>query len=254
MVETVTVAQGEENPSLEEQSEQQEATSQTTPEAQTEQTAETSSEKPSWLPEKFANAEELAKAYGELEKKLSSKPEEKSEPTDLKIEAKEEVKSENTLEPFYQEYSEKGELTEDSYSKLSQMGIPKDVVDAYISGQEALSQQHQASIMSTVGGEDNYKNMVQWASQNLSKSEIEAFNNTVDNGTLEQAQLAIAGVNAKYQSNTKEPNLFSGQKSESNVGYESVAQMLTDINNPKYKSDTAFRKQVEEKVRNSNVI
>ena len=258
MVETVTVAQGEENPSLEEQSQQQEANSQVTPEAQTEETTETSSERPTWLPEKFANAEELAKAYGELEKKFSSKPEEKAEEQpatnddNLKIKTQEETQ--NTLEPFYAEYAEKGELTEDSYSKLSNMGIPKDVVDAYISGQEALSQQHQASIMSTVGGEENYKSMVQWASQNLSKSEIEAFNNTVDNGTLEQAQLAIAGVNAKYQSNTREPNLFSGQKSESNLGYESVAQMLTDINNPKYQSDTAFRKQVEAKVKNSNVL
>ena len=130
----------------------------------------------------------------------------------------------------------------------------KETVDAYISGQEALAEQHNASIMSSVGGAENYNNMVQWASENLSKAEIDAFNNTVDNGSLEQAQLAIAGVNAKYLANTKEPNLFSGQKAESNVGYESVAQMLTDINNPKYKEDIAFRKQVEAKVKQSNIL
>ena len=32
--------------------------------------------RPNWLPEKFASAEELAKAYGELEKKMSSPKEE----------------------------------------------------------------------------------------------------------------------------------------------------------------------------------
>ena len=77
---------------------------------------ETSSERPGWLPEKFSNAEELAKAYGELEKKMSSKPtEEKPVATkDLKIEPKEEVKSENALDAFYKEYADNGSLTEES--------------------------------------------------------------------------------------------------------------------------------------------
>lgn len=253
MVDRVEVTQSEDNPSLEEQAKTQEANTQATPEAET---TEVKTERPGWLPEKFANAEELAKAYGELEKRMSSKPAEEKpvEDNDLKIKAKEEVQTENSLDPFYAEYAEKGSLTEESYTKLSAMGINKETVDAYISGQEALAQQHNASIMSSVGGADNYNNMVQWASENLSKAEIDAFNNTVDNGSLEQAQLAIAGVNAKYQANTKEPNLFSGQKAESNVGYESVAQMLTDINNPKYKEDSAFRKQVEAKVKQSNIL
>lgn len=253
MVEQVKITQGEENISLEEQSQQQDANTEVTQEAQTQ---ETSNDRPGWLPEKFANAEELAKAYGELEKRMSGKPTEDKpvEGNDLKIKAKEEVQTENSLDSFYTEYAEKGSLTEESYTKLSAMGINKETVDAYILGQEALAQQHNASIVSTVGGQENYNNMVQWAAENLSKSEIDAFNNTVDNGSLEQAQLAIAGVNSKYQANTKEPNLFSGQKSESNVGYESVAQMLTDINNPKYREDSAFRKSVEAKVKQSNIL
>jgi hypothetical protein len=253
MVDRVEVTQEENNPSLEEQAKTQEAETPATPETQTQ---EVSDERPGWLPEKFANAEELAKAYGELEKRMSSKPTEEKpvETKDLKIEAKEEVKTENSLDPFYAEYAEKGQLTDESYTKLASMGINKETVDAYISGQEALAQQHNASIVSTVGGQENYNNMVQWASQNLSKAEIDAFNNTVDNGSLEQAQLAIAGVNSKFQASTREPNLFSGQKTESNVGYDSVAQMLTDINNPKYKEDSAFRSQVEAKVKQSNIL
>lgn len=250
MVEQVTIAEGEENPSLEQQAEQQEA--------QAQPQAETSQERPSWLPEKFTNAEELAKAYGELEKAFSQKNEAPKEevksetkPEDLKIQ---ETKTDSTLEPFYNEYAEKGELTEQSYESLNKMGIPKDVVDAYISGQEALAEQHNASLMSSVGGQENYNNMISWAKENLSETEINTFNNTIDNGSLEQAQLAIAGVNARYQANTREPELFSGQKSESNVGYQSVAQMLADINNPKYQTDTAFRQEVEAKVRNSNVL
>jgi len=258
MVDTVTVAQGENNPSLEEQDKQQEVNSQSNSEAQqTENVSqETSSERPEWLPEKFSSAEDLAKAYSELEKKFSTKTTETNEqPSDLKIKPTEEVKEQtNSLDKFYTEYANDGGLSENSYSELAKMGINRQTVDAYISGQEALQQQHTASIMSTVGGQENYNNMVQWASQNLSKSEIEAFNKTVDTGTIEQAQLAIAGINAKYQSNTREPNLFSGHKADTNEGYESVAQMLTDINNPKYQTDSAFRRKVENKVKNSNVL
>lgn len=251
MVEQVNITQGEENISLEEQSNKQDENVNVSQEAQTE---ETSNDRPEWLPEKFSNAEELAKAYGELEKKFSKPADKPVENKDLKIDNSEEAKTNPTLEPFYNEYTEQGALTDESYNKLNEMGIPKDVVDAYISGQEALSSQHNEAIVATVGGQEQYNNMVEWASKNLAKGEIQAFNDAVDGGTLEQAQLAIAGVNSRFQANTREPNLFSGQKSESNVGYESVAQMLADINNPKYKVDTAFRKSVEAKVKQSNIM
>ena len=71
------------SPTLEEQAKQQEEKSQ--PEAQQQVTS--SEERPSWLPDKFSNAEELAKAYGALETKLSQRAEEKpvEEKTDAKI-------------------------------------------------------------------------------------------------------------------------------------------------------------------------
>ena len=37
--------------------------------------------RPNWLPEKFKSAEELAKAYGELEKKMSA-PQQEEQPTE----------------------------------------------------------------------------------------------------------------------------------------------------------------------------
>ena len=67
MVDKVEIAQGEENPSVEEQAQQQEQNSQSTPEAQP---TETSSERPEWLPEKFSNAEELAKPMVNLKRNV----------------------------------------------------------------------------------------------------------------------------------------------------------------------------------------
>jgi len=253
MVDKVEIVQEQENsPTLEEQSKQQE-------EKQEAQTQETSNEeRPSWLPDKFSNAEELAKAYGALETKLSQRAEDKSfenEKTEIKIQEPKETESKvGTLDKYYDEYSKEGKLTETSYGELAKLGLDRGVVDAYINGQTALADQRTNSIMSTVGGKEQYSEMIDWASKNLSSEEIKAFNSTIDSGSLEQAQLAIAGVQAKYTSNNSEPNLFSGNKSDSNVGYRSVGEMLADINDPRYSTDSAFRQDVEQKVKLSNAI
>ena len=49
--------------------------------SQPENTSQTSEQevRPNWLPEKFKSAEELAKAYGELEKKMSA-PQQEEQP------------------------------------------------------------------------------------------------------------------------------------------------------------------------------
>ena len=89
----------------------------------------------------------------------------------------------------------------------------------------------------------------------MSDNEVKAFNDTMDSGTLDQAQLAISGIQAKYNSVNREPSLFSGEKSDTSKGaYRSVGEMLADINNPKYEKDSAFRADVEAKVKASNVL
>ena len=255
MVDKVEITQDENNPSIEEQSKQQETNSQ--PEASIQETS--SEERPSWLPEKFANAEELAKAYGALETKFSQKAEDKTyenEKLDTKIPAPKEGEETQAgkLDKFYNEFAEEGKLTETSYGELAKLGLDKQVVDAYIEGQTALADQKNNSIMSTVGGKEQYTEMVNWASKNMSTEEITAFNNTIESGSLEQAQLAIAGVQAKYSNNNSEPNLFSGTKADSNIGYRSVGEMLSDINDPRYTTDSAYRADVENKVKHSNTI
>ena len=88
---------------------------------------EDKTERPEWLPEKFQNAQELAKAYGELEKQFSSRPKEEVK-EDAKIPEKTEAQT-NSLEKFYNEYAEKGSLSEKSYQDLAKQGLDKQLVD-----------------------------------------------------------------------------------------------------------------------------
>ena len=238
------------SPTLEEQAKQQEE------KQEAPQHVTSNEERPSWLPDKFSNAEELAKAYGALETKLSQRQEVKQEEkTDMKIQEPQEPESKpGQFDKYYDEFAKEGKLTETSYGELQKLGLDRQVVDAYIDGQTALADQRTNSIMSTVGGKEQYNEMIDWASKNLSSDEIKAFNSTIDTGTLEQAQLAIAGVQAKYSANNAEPNLFSGANSNASVGYRSVGEMLADINDPRYSTDSAFRADVEQKVKLSNTI
>ena len=258
MVDKVEVKNVDANPTLEEQDKaQQEAQK-----APSEKPSETSETRPEWLPEKFANSEELAKAYGELEKKFSSREEDKSYENEkttadqLKIN-KEKVEEATGLglDNYYSEYEKNGSLSEKSYKDLASKGLDKTLVDSYFSGQQALADKHVSSIHSVVGGKDKYDTIVKWASDNLSDNEVKAFNDTMDSGTLDQAQLAISGIQAKYNSVNQEPSLFSGERADNSKGaYRSVGEMLADINNPKYSTDSAFRADVEAKVKASNVL
>ena len=226
--------------------------------------------RPEWLPEKFKNAEDMAKAYGELENKLGqsqdnnnkdsepNKEETKKEDSDLSID-KAEKAVENaglSMETLQNEYNESGELNEKSYNALEKAGIPKDYVDAFIKGQEAIAQQTSNTLKQEVGGADAYNNMMSWASDNLSEAEVNAYNSTVNGKDIEATKLAIAGLNARFKNaEGVEPNLQTGNRpSTSNApGYRSWAEVTAAMSDAKYTTDDAYRADVQAKLKNSQL-
>ena len=73
------------------------------------------SDKPEWLPEKFESAEELAKAYGELEKKMGSNNPSTEETTEQPVTQEQAEEATGIqLDKFYDEFADKGELTNES--------------------------------------------------------------------------------------------------------------------------------------------
>ena len=240
-----------------------------TPDAAQDKTYENES-RPEWLPEKFKNAEDMAKAYGELENKLGqsqdnnnkdsepNKEETKKEDSDLSID-KAEKAVENaglSMETLQSEYNESGELNEKSYNALEKAGIPKDYVDAFIKGQEAIAQQTSNTLKQEVGGAEAYNNMMTWASDNLSEAEVNAYNSTVNGKDIEATKLAIAGLNARFKNaEGVEPNLQTGNRpSTSNApGYRSWAEVTQAMSDERYTSDNAYRTDVQNKLKNSEL-
>ena len=98
------------------------------------------------------------------------------------------------MNKFYNEFAEEGQLSEKSYDELNKMGLDKQLVDGYIAGQEAIANSEVRMIHETVGGEDNYKKVIDYAKTNLSEAEQNAFNETLDSGSIEQVKFAVQAI------------------------------------------------------------
>ena len=215
---------------------------------------QTSSEdevRPEWLPEKFKNAEELSKAYSELEKQYSGRKEE-TKPEDVAQEVQD-----KGLDKFYNEYAETGELSENSYTELAKQGLDKKLVDSYIDGQKLVADTNTKAVQNVAGGKEEYTELVQWASNNLSEAEQKVFNDMVDSGDIETAKFAVQGLMSKanVNFNPNKPELFEGTSDVVSAdAFTSVSQVTDAMNDPRYEKDPSFRKEVENKLSRSKVI
>lgn len=214
----------------------------------------------------------LVEIYKELESELGRQSSAKQEPeprqddkkpvnpVDLQIQQQREqassllAKAGLDLEEFNREFAETGRLSEASYKKLMDAGFPRPMVDAYIAGLQALAEKKAQQLYAITGGQDNYQRMIEWAANNLSDTEREWFNSMV---VTDQASFAVEALWARYVRENGSPpaHLIHGTRSNTPTDvYESVAQVIQDINDPRYKTDPAFRRRVEEKLARSNVL
>lgn len=241
----------------------------TTTDKPVEETKPTQS-KPEGLPEKFNSVDELVKSYSELEKKLG----EQSQPTEQSVDpvSKTEVKAEQpksdldiatkavdsaglNMETLSEEFAKDGKLADGSYQSLEKAGIPKEYVDRFIAGQQAIADQQSATVKNLVGGTEAYDSMSEWAGQNLTETEKQAYNTAVNSKDLEAVKLAVVGLKARYaQSTGSEPTLVEGKASPSaEQGFASWAQVTQAMSDPRYAKDPAYQAEVKNKLANSKI-
>ena len=208
--------------------------------------------RPNWLPEKFKSAEDMAKAYSELEKKQSTETTDEPNMQQMRADAE----ASEGMNKFYNEYQDKGELSQNSYDELSKMGLDKSLVDGYIAGQQSIANTEVQQIHNTVGGEANYTKVIDYAKTSLTEAEQTAFNDTLDNGSIEQVKMAVQAIASRAGVNAEQPqSMINGDSIETNSDiFESSAQVIDAMNDPRYAKDPAFRKLVEEKIARSTAI
>ena len=241
-----------ENITLEQQAEMQEAeaTGSSVEEPQ-EEDSPVAEDRPEWLDEKFKSPEDMAKAYAELQKKLSSAEESTEEAKDNTVEgAQQEVIANATLE-----YEQTGKLREGTYEALENIGLPQSYVEEYIQGQEALRTVSITELHNSVGGQEEFDNMISWASESLGEGEFDGFNSMVSTGTPEQRSMAIKGLHARYSFESNLPSLKQGTTSGNAVKpFSSTKELQRAMSDRRYSEGPAYREEVEKRLSVSSIL
>jgi hypothetical protein len=161
------------------------------------------------------------------------------------------------LAPFQSEYDQSGEVSEESRAKIAE-GLKsvlgedaRQIVDSFIEGQKAVHTNDRGMFMDAAGGEQNYSTMTEWAAKSLPEDEIAAYNRQIESGDRHSTLFAIQSLKSKYEAaNGRLSNITvaNGGATSSSVGYKSTAEMTADMENPKYKTDPAFREAIKAKI------
>ena len=248
---------------------------------------------------KYKNAEELEKAYKELEQKLGSQDEPEAEPeaeTEAEPETiKEELakgyKEDGTvdyskvtetygseisgvmekagLDPWSisQEFHDnQGQYTPEMVKQLTDAGFSEAAVKSYFAGRAAesgytsrvedITDAQIADIQTKAGGAETYKNLVGWAQQNLSEASINAFDNVINTGTIDEINFAVAGLKAQYENATGfEGKMYTGKAptSTSQDVFRSQAELVAAMSDARYDRDPAYRQDIIEKLDRSDL-
>lgn len=216
---------------------------------------------------KYKDAQELEKAYMELQSKLGEKG--KEETASAEEEKPEEPKlstGASLITEAQKEYYDNGnKLSEETMAKFSEMSS-SDLLQAYIEinannppqaeAQPAdITEAQISDIKKSAGGDQAYANVVNWAKNNLEQSQVNAFDEVVNTGSIEAIKLAVAGLKAQYDNaNGVEGRMVTG-KAPTNSGdiYRSQAELVAAMNDPRYDRDPAYRQDVIEKLDRSNL-
>ena len=223
--------------------------------------AEQTEDRPQWLPEKFKSPEDLAEAYNSLETRLGSSSDETEDLPPTEQQTDEQPTQTDAIASASLEFMDSGSLADDTYAKLKEAGLSRELVDSYIEGQTALQKSGEEALLAGVGGRESYEKISEWASDNMSEKQLSAYNQALESGSDEQASLAIDWLKGKYEdTNGISPSLAQGKTAGSGVSaFESRAQVMAAMSErdatgrKRYEVDPAYRTEVERRLAISNL-
>ena len=239
---------------------------------------------------KYKDAEELESAYIELQRKLGSSDGEDLDDNDSQEETEDATEEEvdnpfendDTAQAIFQaseEWGEDGELTPETMETLSQMDS-KDLVEtyyrimehaedpevkAYLQNQESaeptetvestgLTDSNINDIQNAVGGEQSYNQMIQWAGENFTPQEIQAYDNALEGGNMDNINLALQALYYRYTDSVGvEGNMIQGKAAQTVDGFRSQAEVVRAMGDERYENDPAYRQDVYNKLERSNL-
>jgi hypothetical protein len=210
---------------------------------------------------KYENAEQLEAAYIELQKKLgtsdsSEETTEDSEPTE--DEPDKETTDSSLFDRLWEE-AQGQEFNENTIKELENAS-PAELAKMYLDYRvqnikPRITEEMASGLRASVGGDQAYSNMMKWAGENLKEEEVNMYDSVMDLGDPNAAYFAMQALAFRYNDNVGyDGKLLQGKAgSESSKGYQSQAEVVAAMADPRYDRDPAYRQEVMKKLEASNV-
>lgn len=170
-----------------------------------------------------------------------------------------EVKESDTFDysKYEQEFLSTGDISTESKEELYKL-FPRNLVDNYIANLKQATAyaiaENEKKAFNLVGGEDNYKSLMSWASANLDADEKEAFNEAVSGSNEKLALQAIKGLKARMDlslATNKGPNVVLGSNDVAGVSNDvflSRQDYANALAKPEYQTSPQYRAEVDAKL------
>ena len=224
---------------------------------------------------KYKDAQELEKAYVQLQKKLGDKGNEDSsevgdtedsyedeseEGPEDEEEADIDTSQDGLLDQLWEEAQ--SEYSDDTLEQLSKMDAV-DIADMHLryrqqveeSRPPEITEQQVTELKNVVGGEQQYGDMLQWAQDTLSPQEVEMFDTVMERGDPLAAFFAIRSLSYRYQdSQGRDGRMVTGTAPRGDGSqFQSQAEVVEAMSDPRYDRDPAFRQKIMKKLERSDI-
>ena len=214
---------------------------------------EDGTEKEELIGGKFKSQEDLLNAYQELEKKMSApKQEQQTQQTESEAPKEDTATTETNgvnVTQYEQEFAENGSLSEQSYADLEKQGFSKAQVDAYINGQQYYGESVKNAVYDSVGGQENYVEVINWASDNMPPEIIKEYNDAVD--SLDQSKMLRTLEYMKFKMGDAQPSAPRRLEGDAPAGgiqpFTSKVEWQNAQSNRLYGKDAKYTNMVDQR-------
>lgn len=187
-------------------------------------------DRPEWLPEKYKSAEDVAKAYRELQSKLGTAPEEYDW-----------SKGDGWIDLEYEPFQKMAEVAKSKRVPQEVMDTMLESVGKYLDEFKVDYNEEKAKLGDNA--EERLRLLSNWAKSNFSEK---AFSALTENMKTAEAVMAIEEIRQKMMDNRTTIPTGNEVMGEGQLTMEEVQQELTD-NWKKYKEDPVYRKAMQAK-------
>ena len=207
---------------------------------------------------KYKNAEELEAAYIELQKKLGETTDADDETESSETEeTQEESETSSLFDRIWEESQD--EFSQETLKELAEAD-PTDLANMYLDYRnsekgETITDEDAKALKASVGGEENYGQMMQWANENLEESVINMYDSVMESGDRNAAYFAMQALAYRYGDSVGvEGKLVQGKApTDTAKGFKSQAEVVNAMQDPRYDRDPAYRQEIMAKLERSNV-